>query len=659
MRDGLRAAVHDPLWLLSRQWQFFEFQGEDAGSPVRADIEVEEDALSRVDLRGGGRGDPERGDVGPFDYDGGPLEATVERERITTGPREPNRRLAAEAGQYFLRQLSEQGYTPDDGSTYAAADFREDLRVSMPEEPTESRDRRFLRIADGRALDGRAVFDTIREGIGNIEAVVDGEATDWASVTGDLLPLPEDAARIDSFEAAVEAYYEYYRELYDDPTEETGSAWQPERLEYRFAVATGGEENEAVLESKEYEGGRLDWHDFSSPTGQADDPESLDPAETNVTTTSETSLVPTHVNFPGMPASRWWEFEDAAVSLDEITAGGTGLSRLLLLEFVIQYGNDWFRMPLETEVGTFSRITELTVTDSFGIAETATPAIEDDWTAFMHDLPEHDRPGLFLPPTLGQSFESDPVERVQFGRDEVANLLFGLERLVEGPTGRALDRTEFQVPTLVVDVVSPNADPDAEFVRFANPGEDSLDISEFEVLTEVVSGEDETKGAAGEGGASTEEQPVYTFGDEATIPPRGTLDLYTGSAKSADDLGAGLAASVWDDADAVVVRDAADGLVRKQLLSRVPEALADYRLATDIEDYWFPFQMVTDEEEYRLARSLLLDASSLGMPIENLPRPLGTILDPDPSLLPPGEENLRLYEEDDGNRQRLPTSLSR
>jgi hypothetical protein len=31
---GLEARVHDPLWLLGRQWQVGEFQGEDAGSPL-------------------------------------------------------------------------------------------------------------------------------------------------------------------------------------------------------------------------------------------------------------------------------------------------------------------------------------------------------------------------------------------------------------------------------------------------------------------------------------------------------------------------------------------------------------------------------------------------------------------------------------------------
>jgi hypothetical protein len=35
-RHRIRRRVHDPLWLLARQWQVGEFQGEDAGTPIVA-----------------------------------------------------------------------------------------------------------------------------------------------------------------------------------------------------------------------------------------------------------------------------------------------------------------------------------------------------------------------------------------------------------------------------------------------------------------------------------------------------------------------------------------------------------------------------------------------------------------------------------------------
>ncbi len=35
---GLAAQIADPLWMLARQWQFGEFQGEDVGSPVHVEL---------------------------------------------------------------------------------------------------------------------------------------------------------------------------------------------------------------------------------------------------------------------------------------------------------------------------------------------------------------------------------------------------------------------------------------------------------------------------------------------------------------------------------------------------------------------------------------------------------------------------------------------
>ncbi|MEF8856505.1 MAG: hypothetical protein V5A16_03695, partial [Haloplanus sp.] len=120
MTDALRAEIRDPLWLLSRQWQLAEFQGEDAGSPVRAAVRVKHDALSRYDL---GRPDRNGDATGrPRDYDGQPLESLVEREPVLSGDGDTPARLAVEGGLAFLRFLSTHGYGSDDGP-YTAVDF--------------------------------------------------------------------------------------------------------------------------------------------------------------------------------------------------------------------------------------------------------------------------------------------------------------------------------------------------------------------------------------------------------------------------------------------------------------------------------------------------------------------------------------------------------
>jgi hypothetical protein len=629
MDDGLAARVQDPLWMLSRQWQVSEFRGEDAGSPVRVDLSVAQDDLTRVDLRGGGRADPD-----PFDYDGGPLEALVEREAVTSDDDGPPLRVRAETGQQFRRRLAEAGY-----GEYTAGDFPDALVLSDPGEAMPAEDRRYVELLSGRTLDGTAVARAIRSAVGNIDAVVAGEAPSWSGVTAADLPLPESGSRTGVFEDCVESFYAWYTDLYDEPTVETGSAWDPTRLEYRFAVATGEGDTETVFEAPGYQGGRLDWHAFSpdemgaslgagnsstgTGNGQGESASAGDYSEGHATTVREKSVVPSQISFPGMPAPRWWEFEDGDTDLAEVAADGASLSRLTLVEFATQYGNDWFQIPVETPVGTCSRVTDLTVTDSFGVTASASAALDEDWQLFMHDLPGE--PGLFVPPTLSDSMTGDPVERVVFARDEVANLAFAIERTIESPTGRALDRTEFQQPRLVVDSVATSTDPDAEYVQLANPGEDRLFVAGHEIQAET------------DGNTTS----VYTIARQE-LGPGETMRVYTGTGDD-DGVSAGLSASVWTSADTAQVANENGRVVARHLLSRPSEALADYRLSTDVPPYWFPF---TDAGDERLERALLLDAESLGLPIESIPRPLGEILRPESDLLPAGEDTYQVHDEE-------------
>src|SRR5215207_862548 len=69
---SLKAEVRDAMWMLTRQWQFGEFEGEDAASAVTAQIIGEHTVIDRVRF-------PEN--VSP--YDGNvPLETHAERETL-------------------------------------------------------------------------------------------------------------------------------------------------------------------------------------------------------------------------------------------------------------------------------------------------------------------------------------------------------------------------------------------------------------------------------------------------------------------------------------------------------------------------------------------------------------------------------------------------
>src|SRR3712207_672311 len=77
---GLQARVHDPLWLLGRQWQVGEFKGEDAGSPVASRLEADSFGLTRY----APGALPPSGTVPgqPFDARTTPLETIVERDSV-------------------------------------------------------------------------------------------------------------------------------------------------------------------------------------------------------------------------------------------------------------------------------------------------------------------------------------------------------------------------------------------------------------------------------------------------------------------------------------------------------------------------------------------------------------------------------------------------
>jgi hypothetical protein len=49
---------------------------------------------------------------------------------------------------------------------------------------------------------------------------------------------------------------------------------------------------------------------------------------------------------------------------------------------------------------------------------------------------------FLLPPSLAQSLESEPIEEVLFLRDEMANMAWGVERVIESATERPLNRFE-------------------------------------------------------------------------------------------------------------------------------------------------------------------------------------------------------------------------
>ena len=435
MNTSLQARIYDPLWLLARQWQLGEFQGEDNGSPVMAHWRGETSGLTRFYP---GAIPPNTEADAPHYNSRLPLETLVEREfvRPTLNPNKvrdakPEKlRLAAQAGQHFLRMLkllSERGRLSKD---YQTAFIRQYVFLPLAENQLEALDGEslsYLNLMASRVPDGRRLYHAFRS-IGQGKVFIDP-----------LLAIkPADVAEV---EQTAEMWLQWYETLFDEP--HTGvSTWMPERLEYAFSVAARLGDREHILTAHEYSEGHLDWYAFD------ENPEvTLGARSDNLPRQIEQKVIPAPVSFRGMPAARFWEFEDAQVDFGSVDAGPTDLARMLLVEFALNYGNDWFVIPIELKIGTLCRTHSLVITDTFGRRTLIKPN-DSKWRMFQHAYTHASGLGgseenlFFLSPSLLKSLESRPLEEVLFLRDEMANMAWGVERSIESPAEYPLNRFE-------------------------------------------------------------------------------------------------------------------------------------------------------------------------------------------------------------------------
>lgn len=417
---GLRAEIADPLWLLARQRQFGEFRAEDAGSPVQARIEVDCARLSRYHAGTPGTDAATRAS----DYDDGslPLEPLVERE-----PARGDGGFAYVSGLHFLRLLRRHRVAAARRRAYVARYALREADLPGDDPATVA-----LRLhAVGRVPHGRRLY-------GDLDAARGRRPRLTRLPAQPAIP----AAARDRVLAAANDFLAWWEGFVAEPDAAAPDAWKANRLEHAFAVQADLPGGRVVLRADEYPGGRLDWHAFSADTsadlGPPSDPR---PADALVHT-----LLPTRVHYRGMPADRFWEVEDAAIRFGGLQTGRTDLARLLLAEFALTYGNDWFVIPVDLPVGSIASISSLAVTDTFGETTSVPAAADADWRAYRLTAEDatvaHVQNLLFLPPVLLETQESEPVEEVALFRDEMANVVWGVERRVQGAAGAAVDRYE-------------------------------------------------------------------------------------------------------------------------------------------------------------------------------------------------------------------------
>jgi len=416
---SLKAEVRDPLWMLCRQWQFGEFQGEDAASPVTAQILGMHTPMDRINFPN---------ITFPYD-DNIPLETNVEAERLTA-----NLFLAVQMGRSFLKLMKE------DGLIAHLSRLIGKYKLGYEPDPNDAEGLQLLKAVEGKIFDGYSLHN-------DITTVIAGKSKfqQWMEDEG-LTQSDQDKFNIIAAELAGQ-----YERNYSQPKEATHSAWLPSELEYQFAVSSMIEQDQQkTLSVDNYHEGHLDWYSFDLNLKRSVQLEPA-PASSKPTKENHVSFLPAPVAFKGMPHPRFWMMEEGQTDFGKIDTSPTGLLHLLLAEFGLIYSNDWFLLPYPLEVNNLCELKGIVVTDVFGHHTLVRPAgrgPETDWHRWtmFHQTDVNNNTSnsnyFYLPAAVAGSLEGDPLEQVNFLRDEMANLVWGVENTVPSQIGRGVNGNE-------------------------------------------------------------------------------------------------------------------------------------------------------------------------------------------------------------------------
>ena len=408
MLTGLQAPLADPLWMMSRQWQFNEFQGEDAGTPMRIKFAVRGTAIDA--FRPGADAQAAWQSLSAGDA---PLETRVEAEPVWS----THARLRGEAGMQALRAVS----------ALSRAALRAAYPLTLPAPTDADADQAGLlwsTLFHHRTIDASALADDLRP------LIVADVLTDLPAALV-LDPLDDRAACI----AALQRWWAW-RDALVFEGDAANSSWQRNRMEYAFALRAG----DVALRADEYTDGHVDWDDFRAGAANV-------PVERIDQDFAVASRHPSPVRYAGMPAERYWEFEDGNVNFAGADAGVTDFLRMSVTEFALTFGNDWFFVPVRIPVGALYQVTEFNITDTFGIVSNPKPFVNPDgsqWTLYSltpdANLQNRLAHTLLLPDSLDGVKEGGVLEETLLVRDEMANIAWAIEKKVQGVSGEPFDR---------------------------------------------------------------------------------------------------------------------------------------------------------------------------------------------------------------------------
>ena len=499
--EAMRLRVHDPLWMLARQWQMGEFRGNNTGTAmsVRCIVRYE-------------------------DCSSDPIEPVTEQ----INPR-IDFLAKIESAVHFLDLMRSSGLNvkehlpgliqsfPIDWNALDDSLVLPDAVTSQQEHLLNRHLQNYARAYRGKIFDGEALYNHLVQG----QSFLKGDS-----------------------EEAETKFKAWFQKKYK-PVSSDSQSWQEADLCYTVETNVAGKQ----FTGDRYQGGRLSWYTFDYNDNPGDKsfgvflknngPQKLQvlkkikellniglkeakdfidsapvilkegmteaeakaiqselialgadveltsqkpaqmqiPAQTQTIEikpggTEETIMrkeevlcLPTPASFAAAPNKRLWQMEDRNVfmgnSVEEPSEANS-----VVMRFATMYSNDWMLFPLKTEIGQYITIERIDVIDSFGQRHTMSGdcragnkeqlgEYEEQWQVFVNstvgDAKRTAINGLYYAQQLAATIEGKPVEEIKILRDEIANMVWGVENIVSDGCGGTLDANLYatQLETIV------------------------------------------------------------------------------------------------------------------------------------------------------------------------------------------------------------------
>lgn len=211
------------------------------------------------------------------------------------------------------------------------------------------------------------------------------------------------------------------------------SCWSNTELIYQQSEKNSFLADNKRLQVNRHRGGRLDWHSIEAFPNLNNKNSAIIEKDRNV--------IPTALNYPGAPTSRWWEIEHSDVDAGGYAPDSAHSATAIITDLIYSHSDDWFIFPVQAEAGNVVSIENIIITDTFGrkygsknnhdfaVSDYIGLQPPSNWEIFRVNSLENNE--LILWHVAELPLESNVIERVQFGIDEESNLLWAVERIID------------------------------------------------------------------------------------------------------------------------------------------------------------------------------------------------------------------------------------